>query len=196
MTNAPPPVTIMLSIVRIFISHSPYQTSTLDWSDLVLRLAIPTLSVQYTVHHMALAGKELVGWWFGPSTVDGTIKCVNDNALIIHSVVDLSSEPLSTRTTTFQKHRLAYLLLLTARSFRPMCTQSPTHKSAHLDSASSQDRARCSGTQLRNMSSRAPWAIIQSNCGTLACQNLHAPYSQATGTSSNVLRLTRRVNYS
>lgn len=39
-------------------------------------------------------------------------------------------------------------------------------------------------------------AIIQSNCGTLARQNLHVLYSQATGSPSNVLRLTRRVNYS
>ncbi len=90
---------------------------------------------------MALAGKELgkdVGQWFGPSTAAGAIKCVNDNALIIHSVVDLSSEPLS---TTSQKHPLAYPLPLTARSFRQTYMQPPTHQPAHLDSASSQDGA-------------------------------------------------------
>ncbi len=60
---------------------------------------------------MALAGKELgkdVGQWFVPSTAAGAIKCVNDNALIIRSLVDLSSEPLS---TTSQKHLLVSTVL-------------------------------------------------------------------------------------
>jgi hypothetical protein len=72
-----------------------------------------------------LAGKEPgkdVGQ-FGSSTqaAAGTIRCVNDNDLIIRSVVDLSLDPLS---TTFRKHRLAYPLLLTAKSFsfRPNVT--------------------------------------------------------------------------
>ncbi len=46
----------------------------------------------------------------GLSTVASAIKCVNDNALIIHLIVDLSSEPLS---TTSLKHHSAYPLLLT-----------------------------------------------------------------------------------
>jgi hypothetical protein len=95
----------------------------------------------FSVHRMALAGKELgkdVGQWFGPSTAAGAIKCVKDNALIILSVVDLSSEPLS---ITFQKHRLASPSPSTARSFSPMYTQPPTRQSAHLDTASSQGGA-------------------------------------------------------
>jgi hypothetical protein len=56
--------------------------------------------------------------WFGLSTAAGAIKCVNDNALIIRSVVDLSSEPLS---ITSQKHRLASPSP-SVRSFRPMYT--------------------------------------------------------------------------
>src|SRR5258708_21989520 len=84
-----------------------------------------------TVHHMALVRKSLVRM-----LDSGAIKCINDNALIIHSLVDHSSEPLS---TTSQKHHLAYLLLLTARSFRPMYMQLPTPQPAHLNSASSQD---------------------------------------------------------
>ena len=34
----------------------------------------------FSVHRMALAGKELgkdVGQWFGPSTAAGTIKCID-----------------------------------------------------------------------------------------------------------------------
>ena len=87
---------------------------------------------------MALAGKELgkdVGQWFGPSTAAGAIKCVNDNALIIRSVVNLPSEPLSMAS---QKHRLAFPSPSTARSFRLMYTQPPTHRLAPLDTASSQ----------------------------------------------------------
>lgn len=87
---------------------------------------------------MALAGKELgkdVGQWFGPSTAAGAIKCVNDNALIIRSVVDLSSEPLSIAS---QKHRLVSPSPSTARSSRQMYTQPRIRQPAHLDTASSQ----------------------------------------------------------
>ena len=86
---------------------------------------------------MALAGKELgkdVGQWFGPSTAAGAIKCVNDNALIIRLIVDLSSEPLF---ITSQKHRLASPSPSTARSFRLMYTQPLTHQPVHLETAGS-----------------------------------------------------------
>lgn len=119
----------------------PHPVYTADYSTYVQILTwfldSPSPLCPFSVHRMALAGKELgkdVGQWFGPSTAAGAIKCVNDNALIIPSVVDLSSEPLY---ITSRKHRLASPSPSTVRSFRPMYTQPPTHQPAHLETAGS-----------------------------------------------------------
>jgi hypothetical protein len=128
-----------LTFSRLAAASHPVYTA--DYSTYVQILMwffdSPSPLSPFSVHRMALAGKELgkdVGQWFGLSTAAGAIKCVNDNALIIRSVVDLSSEPLS---ITSQKRRLASPSP-SVRSFRPMYTQPPTRPPAHLESSTTQ----------------------------------------------------------
>src|SRR5258708_13673397 len=76
----------------------------------------------FSVHRMALAGKELgkdVGQWFVPSTAAGAIKCVNDNALLIRSLVDLSSEPLSSTSQNHPFVSTGLTLFIVTRSVCP-----------------------------------------------------------------------------
>jgi len=71
---------------------------------------------------MALAGKELgkdVGQWFGPSTADGAIKCVNDT-LFCPLTLTRSSELWFTIS---RRHRSVFLLPSITRFSRQMYTQ-------------------------------------------------------------------------
>ena len=70
------------------LAAAPSFVYTADYSTYVQILTwffdSPSPLCPFSVHRMALAGKELgkdVGQWFGPSTAAGAIKCVNDNAL-------------------------------------------------------------------------------------------------------------------
>ena len=61
----------------------PYPVHTADYATYVQILTwfldTPVAEAPFSVHRMALAGKELgtdVGQWFGPSVAAGAIKCV------------------------------------------------------------------------------------------------------------------------
>ena len=70
-------------IVIIDWRRPPYPVHTADYATYVQILTwfldTPVLEAPFSVHRMALAGKELgtdVGQWFGPSVAAGAIKCV------------------------------------------------------------------------------------------------------------------------
>jgi cysteine protease ATG4 len=54
----------------------------------------PSPFCPFSVHRMALAGKELgkdVGQWFGPSTAAGAIKCVDDALFFLLMLTSLQN---------------------------------------------------------------------------------------------------------
>lgn len=68
----------------------PYPVHTVDYATYVQILTwffdSPSPEAPFSVHRMALAGKELgkdVGQWFGPSTAAGAIKYVCFDLLIL-----------------------------------------------------------------------------------------------------------------
>jgi cysteine protease ATG4 len=61
----------------------PYPVQTADYATYIQLISwfldSPSPMCPFSVHRMALAGKDLgkeVGQWFGPSTAAGAIKCV------------------------------------------------------------------------------------------------------------------------
>jgi Peptidase family C54 len=119
----------------------PHPVPTADYATYVQILTwffdSPSPLCPFSVHRMALAGKDLgkdVGQWFGPSTAAGAIKYVKSYPSSFFTVHVLS-EPSS---TTSQKRPSASLLRSMARYSRQTFTRHLTHQAALLVPASCQ----------------------------------------------------------
>jgi hypothetical protein len=120
----------------------PHPVYTADYATYVQILTwffdSPSTLCPFSVHRMALAGKELgkdVGQWFGPSTAAGAIKCV-DVVIACRLNVDNSSDLWSKAS---QKHRSAFRSQSTAKSSKQMSTRHHIRPPNLLVPASCQD---------------------------------------------------------
>ncbi len=82
-------VIVSLPDLSVDWRRPPHPVYTADYATYVQILTwffdSPSTLCPFSVHRMALAGKELgkdVGQWFGPSTAAGAIKCVIDVAIV------------------------------------------------------------------------------------------------------------------
>ena len=122
----------------------PHPVATADYATYVQILTwffdSPSPLCPFSVHRMALAGKDLgkdLGQWFGPSTAAGAIKCVDQTLVIPRTLIFfLSPGPWSTISQT----RLSVSLSpSTAKFSRQTYTPHLIHQAVHLVPASSQD---------------------------------------------------------
>ena len=82
-------VIVSLPDLSVDWRRPPHPVYTADYATYVQILTwffdSPSTLCPFSVHRMALAGKELgkdVGQWFGPSTAAGAIKCVIDVVIV------------------------------------------------------------------------------------------------------------------